>query len=310
MIPIIIIEGATATGKTALALKLAQMLNTEIISADSRQVYKYLNIGTAKPTQKELDEVKHHLIDIIKPDETFNAGLFSKKSDLIIRKLHKQGKIPIISGGTGLYVKALLDGLFKGDAYDSHIRQMLETQYTDYGIDLLYAELREVDTVTAERLSKNDKQRILRALEVYRTTGKPISQHWERQQTKSLYLPFRILLDEERDSIYKRIDARINAMVNAGLIEEISAILQYGYKWTDPGFNSVGYKEFKPYIEQGNGLSDCIKLAQQHTRNYAKRQATWYRKCSFNLAGTYSSINISSVEELIKYHFDRNASEA
>jgi tRNA dimethylallyltransferase len=310
MIPIIIIEGATASGKSALALEIAHRLSTEIISADSRQVYRYLNIGTAKPTHDELQSVKHHMIDIINPDLRFNAGLFIKKAASVIRSLNKQGKVPIICGGTGLYIKALLEGLFKADIHDPEIRDILNKDLAEKGLGLLYEELLHIDADAAAKISCNDRQRILRALEVHRVTGYPISEHWKKQSRESQYIPFRILLDEERTILYKRIDTRILAMVNAGLVDEIQAILAKGYQWSDPGFTSVGYKEFKPFFDQGKTLDVCLALAQQHTRNYAKRQITWYRKCSFNLAGTPSSIRLDSVEELIKQHFDRITSEA
>jgi tRNA dimethylallyltransferase len=309
MIPIIVIEGATASGKTSLALILAERFNTEIISADSRQVYKYLNIGTAKPSKLELKTTKHHLIDIINPDDSYNAGLFSKGAASIISRLNEHNKIPIVCGGTGLYVKALLEGLFKADSHDMVIRNDLEQKLLEFGTESLYDNLVEVDKTTADNLSKNDKQRILRALEVYYTTGITLSEHWSKQDRKSQFLPFRILLDEERSALYKRIDSRILAMINAGLIEEIEGILLKGFKWTDPGFNSLGYKEFRPCFESSVKLEECSKLAQQHSRNYAKRQVTWYRKYSFNLAGPLSSISISNVEELIKLHFHRNIPE-
>jgi len=310
MIPIIIIEGATASGKSALALEMAHRFGTEIISADSRQVYKYLNIGTAKPTKDELQSIKHHMIDIINPDQSFNAGLYSKKTTSVIRRLNKLGKIPIICGGTGLYIKALLEGLFKTDVHDPEIRDRLNIELAEKGLGLLYEELVRIDADAAAKISCNDRQRILRALEVYRVTGYPISEHWKKQERKPLFIPFRILLDEDRNILYKRIDTRILTMVDAGLVDEIRTILAKGYKWSDPGFTSVGYKEFKPFFNQETTLDFCLALAQQHTRNYAKRQITWYRRCSFNLAGTASSIRLDSVEELIKYHFDRIMSEA
>jgi tRNA dimethylallyltransferase len=309
MIPLIVIEGATAAGKSSLALQLAKRLNTEIISADSRQVYKYLNIGTAKPSKEELLSVKHHLVSIIKPDLCFNAGLFVEKSSTLIKKLNKLGKIPIVCGGTGLYVKALLEGLFIENARDTAIRSDLEKILMEHGLEALYRELCRVDAVAAKKIDTNDKQRILRALEVYWVTGTPISEHWNKQSRKQVYNPYRILMDEAKPDLYSRIDTRIQAMVNAGLIDEILRILKAGYSWGNPGFNSVGYKEFQPYIENIADLEQCVKLAAQHTRNYAKRQVTWYRKCNFNLSATASSINIDSIEEKIYSYFDRNTNE-
>lgn len=303
MIPVIIIEGPTASGKTDLALKLAEAYHTEIISADSRQVYKHLNIGTAKPDVNELGRVKHHLIDVITPDQSFNAGEFRKHALHIIRELHAKGQIPIVCGGTGLYIKALLEGLFIADIDTAIIRQQLEAELLCNGLGSLYSELREIDGAAAERISENDKQRILRALEVYRATGLTISEHWKKQERQQELHPFRILLQDDRKLLYNRIDKRILTMIEAGLINEINEIIALGYDWTDPGFNSVGYKEFRDYFAGEAELEDCIEAAQQHTRNYAKRQITWYRKCSFHLAETHSSIIIDNVREKIDTQF-------
>jgi tRNA dimethylallyltransferase len=307
MIPVITIEGPTASGKTTFAIQLAQYFDTEIISADSRQVYQYLDIGTAKPSLAELSLVKHHLIGIIEPSERFNAGLFQKQAMAIIHKLNIQSRIPIICGGTGLYIKALLEGLFKGDSADAEVRKQLETDIVDKGLGALYLELQKVDIVAAEKLNCNDKQRILRALEVYRSTGIPISAHWLAQETKRELIPFRILLDEDRAILYNRIDKRVNEMIERGLVAEINNVLTSGYCWSDTGLNSVGYKEFKPYFENKLSTQDCISLAQQHTRNYAKRQFTWYKKCTFNLAGRQSSVSISDIAKKIKVFLDKNS---
>lgn len=306
MIPLIVIEGPTASGKTALALALAEHLKTEIISADSRQVYRLLNIGTAKPSREELSRVRHHFIDIIWPDEIFNAGRFRTAASTLITALHLQGKIPIVCGGTGLYVKALLEGLFKSEIHDPIIRQKLEKDCEELGLDEMYDRLYNVDLKTADKVGCFDRQRILRALEVYLATGIPISEHWRRQVRKEEFKAFRIFMNEDRDVLYQRIDARIHTMLDKGLLDEIKTILKKGYDWTDPGFNSVGYKEFQPFIETGEGLGECIALAQQHSRNYAKRQLTWYRKCNFHLAASHLSINIKSVTEAIQSFFDIN----
>lgn len=303
MIPIIVIEGPTASGKTTLALALAEHLKSEIISADSRQVYKFLDIGTAKPSPEELARVRQHLIDIINPDESFNAGLFRHQALAISQALNEQGKIPVVCGGTGLYVKALLEGLFKSDVNDPQIRAALDEECNENGLKVLYERLCEVDSQAAKQISCNDKQRIMRALEVFQATGIPLSEHWQRQERSPQFKAFRIFLNEERDVLYKRIDERVLKMLNSGLIEEIKSILKKGYNWSDPGFNSVGYKEFRPYLETGENLDKCTALAQQHTRNYAKRQLTWYRKGSFNLADGSLSISICNVTEAIESFF-------
>ncbi len=282
---------------------MAQKLDTEIISADSRQIYKYLNIGTAKPSPEELSQVKHHLLDIITPDQSYNAGIFEKQAGAIIQDIALRGKIPIVCGGSGLYVKALLEGLFRSDVHDPEIRKNLEQELEDKGLACLFAELQKSDTEAAAKISNNDKQRILRALEVFRATGIPMSTHWKNQTRTPRYHTYKIYLYEDRPVLYERINRRITRMLKDGLLDEIKNVLEKGYNWSDPGFNSVGYKEFQTYFQNGLNLEYCTALAQQHTRNYAKRQLTWYRKCIFDLADKPNQINIKGVAGLIRNYF-------
>ncbi len=290
MIPVITIEGATASGKSALAIALAEALNTEIISADSRQVYRYLDIGTAKVTKEEQKRVKHHLIDIINPDETYNAGAFVKDASLIIEKLHSEGKIPVICGGTGLYIKALLKGLFFLPPLPQEIRQNLKQRLKEEGLAALYAELKSLDPLFADKISENDTQRILRGLEVAIGTGIPLSEHWQKQKSSCKYNAFRILIDIPRPELYQRINQRIEKMLAQGLLAEIENLFALGYDENSPGLNCLGYKEFLPYFKKEAGLEECILLAAQHQRNYAKRQVTWYRKGNFDLVISPSGI--------------------
>ena len=290
MIPVITIEGATASGKSALAIVLAEALNTEIISADSRQVYCYLDIGTAKVTKEEQKRVKHHLIDIINPDETYNAGAFVKDASIIIEKLHSEGKIPVICGGTGLYIKALLKGLFFLPPLPQEIRQNLKQRLKEEGLAALYAELKSLDPLFADKISENDTQRILRGLEVAIGTGIPLSEHWQKQKSSCKYNAFRILIDIPRPELYQRINQRIEKMLAQGLLAEIENLFALGYDENSPGLNCLGYKEFLPYFKKEAGLEECILLAAQHQRNYAKRQVTWYRKGNFDLVISPSGI--------------------
>ncbi len=290
MIPVITIEGATASGKSALAIVLAEALNTEIISADSRQVYCYLDIGTAKVTKEEQKRVKHHLIDIINPDETYTAGAFDKDASIIIEKLHSEGKIPVICGGTGLYIKALLKGLFSLPPLPQEIRQNLKQRLKEEGLAALYAELKSLDPLFAEKISENDTQRILRGLEVAIGTGIPLSEHWQKQKSSCKYNAFRILIDIPRPELYQRINQRIEKMFAQGLLAEIENLFALGYDENSPGLNCLGYKEFLPYFKKEAGLEECILLAAQHQRNYAKRQVTWYRKGNFDLVISPSGI--------------------
>ena len=290
MIPVITIEGATASGKTALAIELAEILKTEIISADSRQVYRYLDIGTAKVTKEEQKRAFHHLIDIINPDESYNAGTFASDAATIIEKLHSEGKIPIICGGTGLYIKALLKGLFSLPPLPQEIRQNLKQRLKEEGLAALYAELKSLDPLFAEKISENDTQRILRGLEVAIGTGIPLSEHWQKQKSSCKYNAFRILIDIPRPELYQRINQRIEKMLAQGLLAEIENLFALGYDENSPGLNCLGYKEFLPYFKKEAGLEECILLAAQHQRNYAKRQVTWYRKGNFDLVISPSGI--------------------
>ncbi|MBW6514724.1 MAG: tRNA (adenosine(37)-N6)-dimethylallyltransferase MiaA [Candidatus Syntrophosphaera sp.] len=302
MIPLITIEGPTASGKTALAIELARELGSQIISADSRQVYRHLDIGTAKPSEEELKAVPHHLIGIIDPDEGYNAGRFRADAGKMIQELHSQGVVPIVCGGTGLYVSALLKGLFPQLEIPTAIRERLARRCADEGLAVLYAELRKIDPLFAAGISPNDKQRIQRGLEVYLATGTPISEHWRNQAPKQEYGAFRILIDPPREDIYARINLRIRAMADRGWLDEIRRLLALGYDATAPGLNSLGYKELLPHLLQGRELDECLLLAAQHTRNYAKRQCTWYRKCKFDLTLRSNACIISEVMGLIKAH--------
>ncbi len=300
MIPIVTIEGPTGSGKSAFAIELAKHLNTEIISADSRQVYKYMNIGTAKVGPTEQEQVKHHLIDIVTPHESYNAGSFAMDASSIIRAMSAEGKLPIVCGGTGLYIQSLLKGLCALPKIEESVRIELQNKLCSEGLEKLYGELSEVDAELAGKLSPNDRQRILRGLEVFHGTGKALSQHWKEQQDNQTYKPFRIIINPQREVLYKRINARLSQMLKTGLIEEIRGLLEMGYNSDSPGLNSLGYKEFMAYLRSEASLQSCVELAAQHHRNYAKRQVTWYRKCSFNLALADISVNISEIGKIIE----------
>ncbi len=304
MIPIITIEGATAVGKSALAIELARSLQTEIISADSRQVYKHLNIGTAKPDMAQQKAVKHHLIDILELDESYNAGRFCADVIAIAGSLHKHEIIPIVCGGTGLYIKTLLEGLFVSPMIPAQIRADLLLRLENENLAALYEELKQIDPVFADRISASDRQRIQRGLEVFQATGKPISIHWQEQKTEPVYKPFRILVQDERNSLYQRINLRVVKMLEAGLLEEISALLKQGFSKDTLGLKTLGYKEFMPYLIDGGELQNCIDQTAQHTRNYAKRQITWYQKYDFHLTLLPSEFTISNVRDLIRAYFD------
>lgn len=301
MMPVVVIQGPTAVGKSSFALRLAEMLQTEIISADSRQVYKMMDIGTAKPDQHEQQRVRHHLIDIIDPDDEYSAGAFAAQAAEIIADLHDSGRIPIIAGGTGFYIKALLKGIFKAPIIPPEIRQKLKCSAEEKGAAELYEKLSVCDPESAEKIDPHDLNRLIRALEVYEATGKSITQlRMENPAEENDLKPFNILITKERQLLYDRINIRVEKMIEKGLTDEIKYLLQLGFAPNSPGFNTVGYKELLPHFLDGADLDNCIALIKQHTRNYAKRQLTWYRSLEFDLTLSDSDINFSIVLEKIK----------
>jgi tRNA dimethylallyltransferase len=300
MIPIITVQGPTAAGKTGFAVELAKLLETEIISADSRQIYKYLNIGTAKPTAYEMQGIKHHLIDIISPKEVYDAGRFSDDASDIINELHSKNKIPIICGGTGFYIKALTEGLFRAPEIPDNVREALRKQADENGKEWLQNELKRIDPESAERIEFNDVHRMLRALEVYRVSGKTITEHWKGQTLSKNYETFNILISQDRAKLYERINLRVLKMIDNGLISEVEDLIRKGYIKSDPGMKAVGYKELFPYFNEGISKEECIEKIQQNSRNYAKRQLTWYRKLEFDLTLAANDINFYKIQKRIQ----------
>lgn len=298
-IPIVIIQGPTAVGKSSLAMQLAKVFQTEIISADSRQIYKYMDIGTAKPTKQEQAEIHHHFIDIVTPDVRYNAGTFAKEATEISKKLWKEDKIPIMIGGTGFYIKSFLTGLCETPTIPDTIKKELEVEYDTYGFSAMYEKISRVDSASAKRIELNDKNRLLRAMEVYAATGKSLTEYWKEQELIKLFSPLNILITEERNRIYKWINERVLKMLEKGLIMEFQSLLDKGYTKLSPGMNSVGYKELFPFLEGKKNLPDCISDIQQHSRNYAKRQFTWYRRQDFDLTIQASDINFSKIQRKI-----------
>lgn len=294
--PFISIEGATATGKSNLAFFIAKELNSQIISADSRQIYKHLDIGTAKATPLQMSQIKHHMINIINPNELFSAGQFAKKANQIIQKL----SFPIVAGGTGFYVKALLNGLSYIPRIPKSFRKEIKSIKNPYQM------LIKKDPTSQNRIHPNDKQRAVRALEVLLFTGKPIEFFWEKTKKENTPCVFKIYLFLDREELYKRINNRLETMVNMGLLEEISSILDLGYSWSDSGLKTIGYKEFKDYFEKTISLEMAKENAKREVRRFCKRQLTWYKKNEFDLTLSSQNINLPLVMNSI-YKFIKNA---
>lgn len=272
-----IIVGATAVGKTGWSINYAQNNNAEIISADSMQIYKYMNIGTAKPTLKEQSQAKHHLIDFVEPDQEYSAYNFVEQTNKLITEIRKKNKEPIIAGGTGLYVNAFIrDFAFPKVPQDKELRQQLKKEASEKGLSTLYERLKKILPETSDKITENDEYRIVRALEVYELTGKPIT---EFHQTKKEYRDdFEIIwLDRERTEIYNRINKRVEVMIEQGLFNEVEFLLLKGYDTSLPAIKALGYKEVIEYINNQITKEDCIEKIKKKTRNFAKRQITWFR---------------------------------
>lgn len=275
---VLTIIGPTASGKSSLALLLAKELNKEIISADSRQIYRYLDIGTAKPTKQEQKEIKHHLIDELEPDDEFNAGLFAESTLKIISD--RNNNIPIICGGTGFYIKSFFEGIFKEiSKIPKEIREELNLEIKEKGVESLYRELLKVDKESADKNKELNPQRIIRALEYYRYHQKPLSlAHKENNQINHKYQPVYLSIRMDRNTLYDRINNRALKMWEDGLIDETQKVLDMGYSKKLNSLNTVGYKEAISYLEGSLTKDLAISEMQKNTRRYAKRQLTWNRK--------------------------------
>ncbi|KUO60582.1 tRNA dimethylallyltransferase [bacterium BRH_c32] len=273
---VIIIAGPTCSGKTFLSIKLAEHLGSEIISADSRQVFRFLSIGTAKPSNDELLKVKHHFIDCYNPDEVFNASIFEIESLKIINILIDQGKIPIVVGGSGLYIKALTNGIFSEPANDENYTTELKELRGKSGNEFLYNELKKVDPESASKMMPQNWKRVIRALEVLHVTGRPI---WELHNEQRREVPYQFIkyaLLWDRDLLYRNIESRVDKMIDEGLVDEVRSILDMGYRGEINSLNTVGYKEIISYLKKEISLDRAIELIKRNTRRFAKRQMTWF----------------------------------
>jgi tRNA dimethylallyltransferase len=278
---IIVITGPTASGKTAVSVELSKILDIEIISADSRQIYKYLDIGTAKPSREEQLAAKHHFIDILKPDEYYSAGLFGEQSEKRILHILKQKKLPVVVGGSGLYIKALFEGLFKEDTIDidkrQKVRTELEERLSNDGLEKLYDELCRKDPISAKKFPDMNPRRVIRALEHYILTGQALSLSHKNAAKSAKFNPLYFSIHFERKELYDRINLRTELMWKSGLIEEVQNIIDMGYSVNSNSLNTVGYKEAIKYINGELTENVAIELIKKNTRNYAKRQLTWFR---------------------------------
>ena len=274
---ILALVGPTASGKTPLSLLLAGKLNGEIVSADSRQIYKHLDIGTAKPDKAELRSVPHHFINIRELHEEYNAGVYGEQARKTIVALQHRKKEPILVGGSGLYVRSVIDGFFEGPGKDPDLRSQLQERLERSGLLVMFDELKKVDPVSASRMKEVKSRQVLRALEVYYITGKPISRLHEEQR-KDPGLSFaQFAIDWDRKTLYERINARVEGMLQKGLVEEVESLLRSGYDRRLNALNTVGYKEVFQYLDGTLKYETMVNLIKQNTRRFAKRQLTWFR---------------------------------
>jgi len=276
--PVIVISGPTCVGKTEVATTLAEPLGGEIISADAMQVYRYMDIGTAKPTQQEQARVRHHLIDVADPDEPFSAARFKAAAEAVIGHLHKKGRPVFVVGGTGLYIKALTRGLFRVQEENGALRERLKAEVKHLGSGVLHQRLQDVDPAAASRIHPNDAYRIIRALEILELTGTPMSEHHSAHGfSDDPYQVLKIGLFLDRERLYLRINQRVDRMLEAGFVKEVKGLLDRGYSADLKSMGSIGYRHMTQYLQGNVTWDETVRLFKRDTRRYAKRQLAWLR---------------------------------
>ena len=276
---VIVICGPTASGKTALSIELAKKINGEIVSCDSMQIYKEMNIGTAKPTKEETQGIKHYMIDIISPDERYSVADYKKQAKESIKEILSKGKVPIVVGGTGLYVDSLIYEIdYPEIEFDEKYREELEQEVEERGLEALYEKAKEIDEEAIKKISLNDKKRILRILEIYHATGKNKTEQEKESRKTPVEFDYKVFaLNMDREKLYERINKRVDLMIENGLIEEVENIYKK-YNKFPTAMQGLGYKEVVQYLEKRLTKEEMIEKIKQETRKFAKRQLTWFRK--------------------------------
>lgn len=278
--PLIIVTGPTAVGKTELSVRLARQVNGAVISADSMQVYKYMDIGSAKISKEQMQGVKHYLIDEFLPDEEFNVVRFQQYAKKYMQEIYQNGQIPILAGGTGFYIQAVLYDIdFSAQEADNDYRMELETLAKEKGVQYLHEMLKQIDPASAQAIHANNKKRVIRALEFFRLTGTRISEHNKKEHQKQT--PYRaayFVLNDRREHLYARIDRRTDEMIALGLVEEVQRLKEMGYTKELISMQGLGYKELFPYFDNTCTLEEAVAVIKRDTRHFAKRQLTWFRR--------------------------------
>lgn len=305
-IPLLIIVGPTASGKTRLSVEIAKHYDGEIISADSMQIYKKMDVGTAKVKEEEKQGIPHYMIDIVDPNVEFSVAEYEKMTKPIIDNIYNRGKIPIVVGGTGLYIDSLIYTMNFSDFVNNHeFRNALKNIVSVYGNEYLFNKLKKIDPIVAKKLHPNDIRRVIRALEVYQFTGKTIS-HYQEQSSNRLntkYNPIMIGLNyRDRNKLYKKIDNRVDEMIKNNLVDEVVNLLKIGYNKYDTSMQALGYKEFVEYLDGKITLDEAIENLKKRTRRYAKRQITWFK--SYKIIKWFYIDDFSDFDELKKNIID------
>jgi len=279
-IPVIVVAGPTASGKTGLAIHIAKKISGEIVNADSMQIYKYMDIGTAKPTKEERELAVHHLIDFVEPDAEFSVADYTALAHEKIAEIYSRGKIAVVCGGTGLYINSLIDDVTFGEMdTDYELRDELRSIAENQGAQVLLDMLAEFDEESAKKIHPNNLKRLIRAIEFYKVTGVPISRHQEMtKQVESRYNPLMMIIDHDRDVLYQRINQRVDIMLQKGLIDEVKSLMEKGYTRDMNSMKGIGYKEVMDYLEGNASYEEMLEILKQSTRHYAKRQLTWFRR--------------------------------
>ncbi|MBU5482816.1 tRNA (adenosine(37)-N6)-dimethylallyltransferase MiaA [Clostridium sp. MSJ-11] len=298
---LLVLTGPTAVGKTNISIQLAKHLNGEIISADSMQIYKYMNIGSAKITEDEMDGIKHYLIDVVEPNESFNASQFKDYAERAIDDIYNKNKLPMLVGGTGLYINSIIhDYKFTEAISDENYREYLQGLAEEKGKEYVHSLLKDIDPYSYNNIHYNNLKRVIRALEVYKITGKSISEYSKEEiEEKSSYNLRYFILTMDREKLYSRIDERVDIMLNQGLIDEVKKLKDMGCTEYMQSMQGIGYKEILYYLNGKISLDEAVYLIKKGSRNYAKRQLTWFRRAENSIWINKDDFN--SDEEIIEY---------
>ncbi|CCK87223.1 TPA: tRNA (adenosine(37)-N6)-dimethylallyltransferase MiaA [Clostridioides difficile] len=295
-IPLIILTGPTAVGKTDLSIKLAKDMNAEIISADSMQIYEYMDIGSAKVTEAEMQGVKHYLIDEVKPDYPFSVSEFQQRAKKYIYEINEKGKCVLVTGGTGLYLNSLIYNMdFAQSDANNELREELQNQLAEKGIDYMHNRLKELDEESANRIHKNNTKRVIRALEVC-LSGKKMNDFSNDLKFNEEYQPIIIVLNRDREHLYQRINMRVDIMLKNGLVEEVKKLLSMGFKKDMISMQGIGYKEILKYLDGEYTYEEAIEIIKRDSRRYAKRQITWFKR--YKTAKWFDLEQYENIDEL------------